>query len=205
MKDIAQEFYENIEKNIDKYDYLHLFRVATLSMVRTNKLICTIANSEELSEIVCLVEYIHKYLYDFDKIHTKIIDENVEDFLEASAEIIESINMDESKVLYLSYELCESWYNYVNLLHYGCTNDDKKDLVSYITLPIQLLDNYVSDEIYLEEKNQLKLNQKVRLEKRIKVEEDFIYFLLKSTIDKDNYKLLFEQCVNYDFLWCSEL
>lgn len=82
MKDIVQRIYENLKENIDNYDDVHLFRTAMLSMARTNKIICMMADFEEFNEIICISEYIEKYLGDFTNIKKKIIDERVEAFLE---------------------------------------------------------------------------------------------------------------------------
>ena len=85
-------------------------------------------------------------------------------------------------------------------MNYGCDEDDKYDLVDYITLPLHLLDMYVSDEIFINEKEQNFLEQKVHLDKRIIAEEQRIFNDLEIMIDKDVYHKYFSKYKNENIL-----
>lgn len=202
--DIIDEIKSKMATIIEKRNCTDLLYIASLSMCRTNQIIYMLAENEYLCDIRCLNDYIEKELCNYEDINHIIKNSGVEAFLMESPELLENMEYDANRVLYIAYDLCESWYNFSNLLNYGCDEDDKYDLVDYITLPLHLLDIYVSDEIFINEKEQNFLEQKVRLDRRIIEEEQRIFNDLEIMIDKNVYHKYFSKYKDENILILDE-
>lgn len=192
MIEISQEIYEKMLKKQEKLDTNQCYILAVYGMFRTVKLLERVSKDEYFSKLEAFVNFLetnsreiaNNSLGDMEKLQEMI------EFLEANAELVE--NYPESDDVMLQailggcYEIFEEWYNFLNLILYSYNDDDKESMVSYFTLPIRFLDNYLANlyyEQYSTKDLQKEINEhKLMLSEIARINED-IKFIEEYTHD----------------------
>lgn len=171
-----------------------LVYISALSMCRTNQIIKRLANNANLSGILCLSEYIERKMNKYEDLFSSVDNSEIDSFLEVSGEIIESIEFDDD-VLYLAYELCETWFYFSHGLYYGFNQDDVLSMIDYIILPLQLIATFVLDEDICEADGDVVSDRRIEEEKK-RIKSD-----LNKKMTKEIYFKYYSQYKELDILF----
>lgn len=164
--EICQEIYEKTLKKQEVLNTAQCYVLAVFGMFRTVKILERVSKNEYFAELETFTDFLktnsreiaNNSLRDTEKLQKMI------EFLETNTELVEDYPDSDDIMLQAilggCYEIFEEWYNFLNLILYSYNDDDKESMVSYFTLPVSFLDNYLSN-LYYEQYSAKELQKKV--------------------------------------------